>query len=94
MGSTGLIIGVGVGIFSMAFIFLIILLLPNKVTKEKLIKIIGEEDIEKIQKAKNDEEIKTIIRSLPKRKRNKLKILLESQDIRDLLKVLHEYILK
>jgi len=94
MGGAGLIMLVGVMIFSMAFIFLFILLIPNKVTKEKLIKIIGEENIEKIKKAKDDEEIKAIIRSLPKRRRSKLKTLMESQDIRDVLKAIHEHILK
>ena len=94
MGGVGMIIGVGVMIFSLAFIFLFILLIPNKVTKEKLIKIIGEENIEKIKQAKDDEKIKAIIRSLPKRKRSKLKTLMESQDIRDVLKALHEHILE
>ncbi len=90
----GLIIGVGVMIFSLAFIFMFLLLIPNKVTKEKLIKIIGEENIEKIKQAKDDEEIKEIIRKLPKRRKSKLKTLLESQDIRDVLKALHEHVLK
>ena len=94
MGGAGLIMLVGVGIFSMAFIFLFILLIPTKVTKEKLIKIIGEENVKKIKEAKDDEEIKAIIRSLPKRKRSKLKTLMESQDIRDVLKAIHEHILK
>ena len=94
MGGAGMIIGVGVMIFSLAFIFLFILLIPTKVTKEKLVKIIGEDNIEKIKKAKNEEEIKAIIRSLPKRKRSKLKTLMESQDIRDVLKALHEHVLK
>ena len=94
MGGTGLIIGVGVMIFSLAFIFLFILFIPNKVTKEKLIKIIGEENIEKIKQAKDDEEIKKIIRALPKKRRSKLKTLMESQDIRDVLEALHEHILK
>ena len=93
MGNTGLIIGVGIMIFSLAFIFLFILFIPNKVTKEKLIKIIGEENIEKIKQAKNEDEIKEIIRSLPKKNKNKLKTLLESQDIRDVLKALQEHIL-
>jgi len=94
MGGSGLIIGVGVMIFSLAFIFIAILLIPNKVTKEKLIKIIGEKNIEKIKQATNEDEIKEIIRSLPKKRRNKLKTLLESQDIRDVLKALNEHILK
>ena len=93
MGGTGLIVGVGVLIFSLAFIFLFIILIPSKITKEKLIKIIGEENIEKIKQAKDDEEIKKIIRNLPKKSKNRLKTLLESQDIRDVLKALHEHIL-
>ena len=94
MGGAGLVMAVGIAIFSMAFIFLFILLIPNKVTKEKLIKVIGEENIEKIKQAKDDEEIKAIIRALPKRRKSKLKTLMESQDIRDVLKALHEHILK
>ena len=94
MGGAGLIVGVGVMIFSLAFIFLFILLIPTKVTKEKLIKIIGQENIEKIKNAKDEEEIKAIIRALPKRRKSKLKTLLESQDIRDVLKALNEHILK
>jgi len=93
MGTT-LIYIVGISIFSMAFVFLFLLLMPNKVTKEKLIKIIGEENIEKIKKAKDEEEIKAIIRSLPKKNKTKLKMLMESQDIRDVLKALNEHILK
>jgi len=93
MGTT-LIYIVGIGIFSMAFIFLFLLLVPNKVTKEKLVKIIGEENIEKIKQAKDEEEIKTIIRSLSKKRKTKLKMLMESQDIRDVLKALNEHILK
>jgi len=91
---TSLIYIVGISIFSMAFIFLFLLLLPNKVTKEKLIKVIGEENIEKIKEAKSEDEIKAIIRALPKKRKNKLKILMESQDIRDVLKALDEHILK
>ena len=94
MGGAGLVMAVGIGIFSLAFIFLFILLMPTRVTKEKLIKIIGEENIEKIKKAKDDEEIKAIIRALPKKRRSKLKTLMESQDIRDVLKAIHEHILK
>ena len=94
MGGAGLVMAVGIAIFSMAFIFLFILLIPTKVTKEKLIKVIGKENIEKIKQAKDDEEIKAIIRALPKRRKSKLKTLMESQDIRDVLKAIHEHILK
>ena len=93
MNAPMLIYGVGIMIFSLAFIFMFLILMPNKVTKEKLIKIIGEEEIEKIKKAKDEEEIKSIIRALPKKKRSKLKTLMESQDIRDVLKALNEHIL-
>jgi len=93
MGYTTIIFLVGVGIFSLAFIFVVLLLLPNKITKEKLEKILGKDVIEKIKSAKDEEEIKAIIRALPKRKKWKLKTLLESQDIRDVLKALDEHIL-
>jgi len=93
MGYTTIIFLVGVGIFSLAFIFIILLLLPNKVTKEKLEKILGDDVIRKIKSAKDEDEIKAIIRALPKRKKWKLKTLLESQDIRDVLKALNEHIL-
>ena len=94
MSASMLIYGVGIMIFSLAFIFMILILIPSKITKEKLIKIIGEDEIEKIKNAKDEEEIKAIIRALPKKKRNKLKTLMESQDIRDVLKALNEHILK
>ena len=93
MNAPMLIYGVGIMIFSLAFIFMFLILMPNKVTKEKLIRIIGEEEIEKIKKAKDEEEIKSIIRALPKKKRSRLKTLMESQDIRDVLKALNEHIL-
>jgi len=94
MEHSGLIIAVGIGIFSMAFIFMIILFIPNKITEEKLIKVIGKDNIEKIKNAKNEDEIKEIIRALPKKRKIKLKTLMESQDIRDVLKALNEHILK
>jgi len=93
MGYTTVIFIVGIMIFSLAFIFMILLLKPNKVTKEKLEKILGKDVIEKIKSAKNEEEIKAIIRALPKRKKWNLKTLLESQDIRDVLNALNEHIL-
>ena len=50
------------------------------------------ESQEKIKNS-NEDEIKEIIRKLPKRKKLQLKSLLESQDIRDVLKVLDEHII-
>jgi len=94
MSATTLIYIIGLSISSMAFIFMLLILKPSKVTKEKLTKILGEEVVEKIKQAKDEEEIKTIIRSLPRLKRSKLKTLMESQDIRDLLKAIDEFILK
>jgi len=94
MGYTTVIFAVGIMIFSLAFIFIVLLLIPTKVTKEKLEKIFGKEVVEKIKNAKDEEEIKAIIRSLPKKKKIKLKTLLESQDIRDVLKAINEHILK
>jgi RNA polymerase-interacting CarD/CdnL/TRCF family regulator len=77
---------------SMSILFLISVTREIKVTPEKLIKIFGKENIEKIKTA-SEEEIKEIIRNLPKRKKVKLKSLLESQDIRDVLKALDEHII-
>jgi L-lactate utilization protein LutB len=66
----------------------------TEVTEEKLVKILGEEAVDKIKKAKDDEEIKAIIRSLKRRRKTKLKTLLESQDIRDAVKAIKKHILK
>lgn len=93
MSTSGLIYTVAFLIVSLAFIFILLLLKPTKVTKEKFLKILGEEAVEKIKKAKNEDEIKQIIRSLKKSQRTKLKTLFESQDIRDVLKAVDEFIL-
>ncbi len=93
--TTELIFGIGIMIFSLAFIFMAIILIPNKVTKEKLEKILGQKAIEEIKKVENDEKkIAQIIRSLSKSQKNKLKTLLESQDVRDVVKALKEHILR
>jgi translation elongation factor EF-Tu-like GTPase len=94
MSAATLIYIVGLSIVSMAFIFVFLILKESKVTKEKLVKILGNEVVEKLKKAKDDEERKAIIRSLSRLKRAKLKTLMESQDIRDLLKAIHEHILE
>jgi len=94
MGDSGLIVLVMLIIPSMAFVFLIVILRTQKVTPEKLKKIFGEDNILKILEARSEEEIKEIIRSLHKSRKKKLKTLLESQDIRDVLKALEEHILK
>ena len=93
--ATTLIFAVGAMIFSLAFIFMAIILMPTKVTKEKLEKILGKEVIKEIEKVKDDEaKIKEIIRGLSKKQKNKLKTLLESQDVRDVIKALNEHIFK
>ncbi len=89
-----LIIMVGLFIASLAFVFIFLLLKPNEVTKEKLEKILGEDVVKKIKEAKDEEEIKKIIRALPKKKRTKLKTLMESQDIRVLLDAIYKFILE
>ncbi len=94
MGAATLIYIVGLSIASMAFIFMFLILKPTKVTKEKLEKAIGKDAVEAIKNAKDDEEIKKIIRSLSRLRKSKLKTLMESQDIRDVLKAIHEHILK
>ncbi|NPA12007.1 MAG: 4-hydroxy-3-methylbut-2-en-1-yl diphosphate synthase [Epsilonproteobacteria bacterium] len=94
MSATTLIYVVGLSIASMAFIFLFMLLRPNEVTKEKLQSILGEDALEKIKNAKSDDELKQIIRSLSKRRKLKLKTLMESQDIRDVINAIKQHILK
>jgi vacuolar-type H+-ATPase subunit C/Vma6 len=89
---SGLIIIVMMVIPSMAIVFLITILKTQKVSKEKLIKIFGEKNITKILEAKTEDEIKQIIRSLHKSKKKKLKTLLESQDIRDVLDAINKHI--
>ena len=91
---SGLIVIVMMTIPSMAIVFLITILKTQKVSKEKLEKIFGEENISKILEAKTEEEIKEIIRTLHKSKKKKLKTLLESQDIREVLKAINEHIKK
>lgn len=77
---------------SLAVIFLLLILKPNIVTKEKLEKILGDEAINKLKNAKDENEMKQIIRDLPKKTKTKLKVLLESQDIRDVIKAVNEHI--
>ena len=91
---SGLIVIVMMTIPSMAIVFLITILKSQKVSKEKLEKIFGKENITKILEAKTEEEIKEIIRTLHKSKKKKLKTLLESQDIREVLKAIDEHIKK
>jgi len=79
---------------SMSIIFLISVLGESKPDEKKLTKILGQEKIEEVKKAKNDEEINNIIKSLTKKQKTKLKTLLESQDIRIALNALKEHIRK
>ena len=81
-----------IGSASMSILFLMSVTKEIEVTPERLIKIFGKENIEKIKNA-SEEEIKEIIRNLPKKQKVKLKSLLESQDIRDVLKALNEHII-
>ncbi len=93
--TTELIFAIGLMIVSLNFIFMAFVFMPNKVTKEKLEKILGQKAIEEIKKVENEEKkIVEIIRGLSKKQKNKLKTLLESQDVRDVVKALKEHILK
>jgi hypothetical protein len=93
MSAPTMIMIVGLSIASMAFIFIFMLLRKVEITEEKILKILGD-DAEKIKKAKDDEELKRIIRSLDKSKRTKLKTLFESQDVRDAIKHIKFHVLK
>jgi len=92
MNAPTLIFIVALSIVSLSVIFLLLLLKPNEVTKEKLEKILGKEAVEKLKQAKDENEMKQIIRNLHKKRRTKLKVLLESQDIRDAIKAINEHI--
>jgi len=92
MSGTGMLFVVSFSIFSLAIIFMIMLLMPNKVTKEKLEKILGKEVVEKLKEVQHDEEkMKEIIRSLKSSKKIKLKTLFESQDVRDVINGFKEH---
>ncbi|WP_456479905.1 4-hydroxy-3-methylbut-2-en-1-yl diphosphate synthase [Nautilia sp.] len=84
---------IGASIFSMAFIFIFMLLRKIEITEEKILKILGEH-ADEIKNAKNDEELKKLIRALPKKKRTKLKTLFESQDLQDAIKHIKKHVLK
>jgi len=92
MDGAGIFFIVAFSIFSLAIIFMIMLVIPNKVTKEKLEKILGKEIVEKLKEVQDDEEkMKEIIRSLKTSKKVKLKTLFESQDVRDVIKGFKEH---
>jgi len=93
MSGETLIIIVGMSIASMAFIFIILLLRKVEITEERILKILGEH-AEEIKKAKDDEELKKLIRALPKKKRTKLKTLFESQDLQEAIKHIKKHVLK
>ncbi len=93
MSAETMIYIVGVLIFSMAFIFVFMLLKRTEITEEKILQIL-KEDAEAIKKAKDDEELKKLIRALPKKKRTKLKTLFESQDLQDAIFHIKKHILK
>ena len=88
-----MIMVITLGSASMSIVFLLSVLKDNKPDAKKLTKILGENNIQKIKSAKNDEEIKNIIRKdLTKKQKTKLKTLVESQDIRDALNALKVHI--
>jgi len=93
MSATTLIYLVGIGIFSLAFIFMFMLLKPTKVTKQQLEKVLGRDNVEKILNAKDPEDIKNVILSLKRRKKIKLKTLAESQNLIDAMKLINEVLL-
>jgi len=93
MSAEAMIYIIGAGIFSIAIIFMLMLVRTVEVNEEKILKILGN-DAEKIKKAKSDEELKHLIRALPKRKRTKLKTLFESQDLQVAIKEIKKHVLK
>ena len=92
MSAEYMIMIITIGSASMSIIFLFTILRENKPDAKKLTKILGNENIEKVKNAKDDDEIKAIIRSLTKKQKRKLKTLVESQDIREALNALKIHI--
>jgi len=93
MSATTLIYLVGIGIFSLAFIFMFMLLKPVKITKEKLQKVLGKDNVDKILNATTPDDIKKVIISLSKRRKLKLKTLAESQNLIDAMKLINDVLL-
>jgi Xaa-Pro aminopeptidase len=94
MSAESFIYVVGLSIASMAFIFTFMLMRNVEITEERISKILGDEVIDQIKNAKNDDEIKAILRAMPKKKKTKLKTLMESQDVRVAIKEIRKHILK
>ena len=92
MSAETLIMIITLGSASMSIVFLISVLGSSVPDAKKLTKILGDDKIEEIKQASNDEEIKEIIKKLTKKQKTKLKTLLESQDIRDALNALKIHI--
>ncbi|MEO1942005.1 MAG: hypothetical protein ABGW77_03840, partial [Campylobacterales bacterium] len=92
MGGALLIVGVGLGIASMAFVFLFMLLRKTEVTRERLEGILGDEMVTRLKKVSTNREIEEIVRNLSWRQKSQLKTLLESQDIRDAVWAIRRYI--
>jgi len=93
MSAETMIYIIGASIFSIAFIFMFMLLRNVEVNEERILKILGE-DAEKIKQAKNDEELKQLIRALPKKTKTKLKTLFESQDLQVAIREIKKHVLK
>jgi len=93
MSAPTMIMIVGLSIASMAFIFIFMLLRKIEINEERILKILGEH-ADEIKNAKDDEELKKLIRALPKKKRTKLKTLFESQDLQVAIKHIKEHVIK
>jgi len=92
MSAEIMIMIITLGSASMSIVFLFSVMRNIEVTPERIIKIFGEENIAKVKQAKDDEEIRNIIKSLNKKQKTQLKTLLESQDIRIALNALKTHI--
>jgi len=93
MSAETMIYIIGISIFSLAFIFMFMILRKVEITEERILKIL-QDDAEKIKQAKSDDELKELIRSLDKKKKTKLKTLFESQDLQVAIKEIKKHVIK
>jgi len=80
------------GISSIMFIAIFLVARPDPISKESILKIIGEDKEKDFLEAKDHKEIEELIKKLPKKVRNKLKTHFLSQDLQMAVKMIKKHI--